>query len=129
MIPRKRPSATGEEKISHAFDEDEVRESDKKTEHEGSSKGLADNGVYFFNSNVDSSSIGSAIEFILEANLDRECEWDFITMLINSPGGYVTDGFALIDVMHSSTIPIHTVGLGMIASMGLQLFLAGAKGH
>jgi prepilin-type N-terminal cleavage/methylation domain-containing protein len=37
--------------------------------------------------------------------------------------------FALIDVMAGSRIPIHTVGLGMIASMGLLMFIAGKKGH
>ena len=36
--------------------------------------------------------------------------------------------FALIDVMRGSGIPIHTVGLGVIASCGLLLFITGAKG-
>ena len=37
--------------------------------------------------------------------------------------------FALIDVMRSSKIPIHTVGLGVIASCGLLLFINGKKGE
>jgi len=90
---------------------------------------LIDNGIFFFNSMVDGGSIGDAIQFILEANLDQECDWPFITIIVNSPGGYVTDGFALIDIMNSSTIPIRTLGIGMIASMGLMIFLAGEKGN
>ena len=37
--------------------------------------------------------------------------------------------FALIDVMRGSGIPIHTVGLGVIASCGLLLFITGQKGN
>ena len=36
--------------------------------------------------------------------------------------------FALIDIMKGSRIPIHTVGLGVIASCGLLLFITGEKG-
>jgi len=39
------------------------------------------------------------------------------------------DCFALIDIMKGSKIPIHTVGLGCIASCGLLLFITGEKGH
>lgn len=92
-------------------------------------KTLNDHGVYFFNDDVDDLSVGEAIEFILEANLDPGCHWDHITMLINSRGGYCTDGFALIDIMMGSSIPIRTIGIGMIASMGLQIFLTGEKGY
>jgi len=91
-------------------------------------KSLDDHGVFLFSGTVDDITCDDAIKFILEANLDKECKWDHITMLINSPGGYCSDGFALIDIMFGSRIPIHTVGLGMIASMGLQIFLSGKKG-
>ena len=37
--------------------------------------------------------------------------------------------FALIDTMKSSKIPIKTVGLGLIASCGLLIFIAGQKGR
>ena len=91
-------------------------------------KSLNDHGVFLLSGEVDDMTCDDAIRFILEANLDKECKWDHITMLINSPGGYCSDGFALIDTMFGSRIPIHTVGLGMIASMGLQIFLTGKKG-
>lgn len=93
------------------------------------SKSLSDHGVFFLNGEIDESSSGEAIRFILEANLDSDCHWDHITMIINSPGGYVDAGFALIDIMMGSRIPIHTVGIGMIASMGLQIFLTGQRGR
>jgi len=101
---------------------------------EGSMRGpgigrtLSATGIYFLNGEINSGSVGDAISYILEANIDQECTWEYITLIINSPGGYVTDGFALIDVIFGSRIPIRTVGLGMVASMGLQIFLAGEKG-
>ena len=91
------------------------------------SKSLDDHGVHLLVGGIDESTTGDAIRFILEANLDQECKWEYITLIINSSGGYCTDGFALIDVMFGSRIPVRTVGIGMIASMGLLIFLAGQK--
>ena len=94
----------------------------------GVQRSLSENGIYFLNGEINTGTIGDIIQYILEANIDQECTWEYITLLINSPGGYVTDGFALIDVIFGSRIPIRTIGVGMIASMGLQIFLAGEKG-
>ena len=51
-----------------------------------------------------------------------------IKMIINSHGGYINSAFALIDTMRGSHIPIHTYGLGQIASCALLAFIAGEKG-
>ena len=48
-----------------------------------------------------------------------------ITLYINSPGGEVQSGLALYDVMQAVSCPIRTVCLGMAASMGALLFIAG----
>jgi ATP-dependent Clp protease protease subunit len=48
-----------------------------------------------------------------------------ITMLINSPGGSVIDGLAIVDIMRESRCRIITVGNGMQASMGSILLAAG----
>jgi ATP-dependent Clp protease protease subunit len=90
---------------------------------------LQDNGIYLFSEDVTDESCAEAIQFILEKNLDTSGTHKHLTMIINSPGGNVIDGFALIDIMAGSRIPVHTVGLGIIASMGLQLFIAGKKGE
>ena len=94
----------------------------------GLTKSLSDYGVHYLQGDIDEISTDSAIRYILEANLDPECDWKNITLIINSHGGYVSDGFALIDVMFGSSIPIKTVGIGTIASMGLMIFLAGEQG-
>ena len=51
-----------------------------------------------------------------------------ITFIINSPGGYVTSGFAIYDVMKSLKSPVSTVCMGLAASMGSILLSAGEKG-
>jgi len=51
-----------------------------------------------------------------------------ISMYINSPGGVVTSGMAIYDTMQYIKSPISTVCMGMAASMGSFLLMAGAKG-
>ena len=51
-----------------------------------------------------------------------------ISMYINSPGGSVTDGMAIYDTMRYIKPKIRTVCLGMAASMGAFLLMAGEPG-
>lgn len=51
-----------------------------------------------------------------------------INIYINSPGGYITSGLAIYDTMQYMTYDINTYCLGMAASMGALLLLAGTKG-
>ena len=67
-------------------------------------------------------------------SLTRQLRWLFrqdpeaeITMYINSPGGEVSSGLALYDVMKAVSCPIRTVCLGTAASMGALLFAAGDR--
>lgn len=51
-----------------------------------------------------------------------------IYMYINSPGGSVTAGMAIYDTMRHIRPDVHTVCVGMAASMGAFLLAGGAKG-
>lgn len=51
-----------------------------------------------------------------------------ITMYINSPGGSVSAGLAIYDIMQNISAPIETIGMGMCASMGAFLLSSGTKG-
>ena len=51
-----------------------------------------------------------------------------ISLYINSPGGSVTAGMAIYDTMQYIKAPVRTVCIGMAASMGAFLLMAGAKG-
>jgi ATP-dependent Clp protease protease subunit len=52
-----------------------------------------------------------------------------INFYINSPGGSVTDGLAIYDVMKYIKSPVHTFCLGQACSMGSFLHSGGEPGH
>ncbi len=52
-----------------------------------------------------------------------------IAMYINSPGGVVTSGMSIYDTMQYIKCPVSTVCMGMAASMGSFLLMAGEKGQ
>jgi ATP-dependent Clp protease protease subunit len=48
-----------------------------------------------------------------------------INLYINSCGGYVTETFAIIDIIENSKTPINTYGLGRLYSSATLLFISG----
>ena len=52
-----------------------------------------------------------------------------INLYINSPGGSVTAGMAIYDTMQYIKAPVRTVCVGLAASMGAFLLMAGEKGR
>ena len=60
-------------------------------------------------------------------HLDAEDPTSEITLYINSPGGSVTAGLAIYDVMQAVTANIRTVCVGTAASMAAVLFAAGDR--
>ena len=101
-----------EEKESGAEDKDE----------------LLDKGIKIFMGDVNMKTMEPIIEWILAAKLSWKKNQKELTLAICSPGGDLNACFALIDVMQGSRIPIRTVGMGMIASCGLLMFISGTKG-
>lgn len=63
----------------------------------------------------------------LEAESDGENKP--IHLYINSPGGSVCDGLAIYDIMMHIKSPVWTFCVGLAASMGSILLMAGEKGH
>ncbi|MBU2949939.1 ATP-dependent Clp protease proteolytic subunit [Tamlana agarivorans] len=53
---------------------------------------------------------------------------DDIELYINSPGGYVTSGFAIYDCIKALNSEVSTICTGFAASMGSIILSAGAKG-
>lgn len=95
---------------------------------------------YFFSEIRDEMFLSREVECVGEINdesvyslcrqlrqLQREDPNKEITMFINSPGGEVTSGLALYDVMAGLSCPIRTICLGTAASMGSILFIAGTQ--
>ena len=69
------------------------------------------------------SSIVAQLLFLESEDPDKE-----ISFYINSPGGSITDGMAIVDTMRYIKCPISTICVGMAASMGAVLLACGDKG-
>jgi len=82
---------------------------------------------------IDSVTVGAAIKDILDINNDDDMkEITFrmykrapICIYINSGGGSVYDGLALVDVIKKSRTPIFTIAIGSAMSMAFWIFISG----
>lgn len=80
--------------------------------------------VFLF-SEINNSSAQSTINQLMA--LDDVSHQD-ITLFINSPGGSVSDGLAIIDTMETMHSDVRTVCIGLAASMAAVILAAGTKG-
>ena len=90
---------------------------------------LFQRGVHVFMGEVNMETMSPIINWIISANFTKEKKHKELTLGICSPGGDLNACFALVDVMKGSKIPIRTIGMGMIASCGLVMFISGTKGR
>ena len=82
--------------------------------------------VVFLRGEVNEAIANSIVAQLLFLEMeDPEAD---ISMYINSPGGSVTDGMAIFDTMRYIKPKVRTVCLGMAASMGAFLLMAGEPG-
>lgn len=82
--------------------------------------------IIFLSGAVNDDVANSIIAQLLFLEADN-AEAD-IFMYINSPGGSVTAGLAIFDTMRYIKPDVHTVCVGLAASMGSFLLMAGARG-
>lgn len=80
--------------------------------------------LYLFDE-VNSETVRTLIEEFRE--LDRDKKKRPIHLLMNSPGGDLSSGFALIDVILNSKCDVYTYAFGEICSMAPAIFVAGDK--
>ncbi len=69
------------------------------------------------------SLVVAQLLFLESEDPDKE-----IYLYINSPGGSVTDGLAIVDTMNYIKCPVSTTCLGLAASFGAVLLANGEKG-
>ena len=82
--------------------------------------------VVFLGSEINdqvANAIVAQLLFLETDNPDAD-----ISLYINSPGGSVTAGMAIYDTMNYIKCPVRTVCVGLAASMGAFLLMAGEKG-
>lgn len=88
---------------------------------------MEDRGIIFIWGTIDDAMAESVCRDIIELNMDGRA--GCIQMLINSTGGSCQAGFAIIDMMEWSRIPVCTAGFGIVGSMATLIFIAGEKGR
>ena len=72
---------------------------------------------------ASASLVVAQLLFLESEDPDKE-----IFLYINSPGGSITDGMAIVDTINYIKCPVSTICIGMAASMGAVLLASGAKG-
>ncbi len=72
---------------------------------------------------TSASLVIAQLLFLESEDPDKE-----IFLYINSPGGSITDGMAIVDTMNYIKCPVSTICVGMAASMGAVLLACGEKG-
>ena len=82
--------------------------------------------IVFLSGGVDDDTANLVIAQLLF--LEAEDPKKDIFLYINSPGGSVTAGLAIVDTMNHIKPSVATVVVGMAASMGSVILASGAKG-
>lgn len=72
---------------------------------------------------TSASLVIAQLLFLESEDPDKE-----IFLYINSPGGSITDGMAIVDTMNYIKCPVSTICVGMAASMGAVLWHQEKKG-
>lgn len=85
---------------------------------------LAQNRILFIDDVIDSKLANGIVSQLLYLDSINN---DQINIYINSPGGSVYDGFAIIDTMNIIKSPIKTICVGIAASMAAVILLNGDK--
>lgn len=93
------------------------------------SNSLTERGVFYLSDEINQSVARDVNTWILDSNFQQKRTYENLTLMITSPGGDLFSAFSIIDVMRASSVPIHTVGLGLIASAGLMIFISGQQGE
>lgn len=100
-------------------------ENKKKPQDLIDSKFLENRKVFLWGQ-VDDKSAKHVVDRLLYLDMVSNDEIEFY---INSPGGYVTSGFAIYDTIKAIKSPVSTICTGLAASMGSILLSVGEKGR
>lgn len=86
---------------------------------------LLDNRIIYLDGEITEESAKRTIETLLKLDIINHKD---IKMYINSEGGSVNAGLAIIDTMNSIKSDVSTICIGRAASMGAVLLINGTKG-
>ena len=87
---------------------------------------LLDDNIIMLDGEVTDESASLCVAQLLYLSAKDDAK--DINMYINSPGGSVSAGLAIIDTMNLIPNDVNTIATGLAASMGAMILLAGTKG-
>ena len=87
---------------------------------------LLNDRIVFLGEGIDDAVANSVVAQLL--HLESEDPDKDISLYINSPGGSVTAGLAILDTMNFIKCDVSTICIGLCASMASVLLAGGAKG-
>lgn len=115
-----------ESKINNALVPYVIEQSDRGERSYDIYSRLLNDRIIFLGEQVDDAVANTVIAQLLHLeNSDPDKD---ISLYINSPGGSVTAGLAIMDTMNFIKCDVSTVCVGLCASMAAVLLSAGAKG-
>ena len=115
-----------ESKINNALVPYVIEQSDRGERSYDIYSRLLNDRIIFLGEQVDDAVANTVIAQLLHLeNSDPDKD---ISLYINSPGGSVTAGLAIMDTMDFIKCDVSTVCVGLCASMAAVLLSAGAKG-
>jgi ATP-dependent Clp protease, protease subunit len=87
--------------------------------------------VLFLNGEINESSAIDVSQRLLSIDLINQNleNPEPVNLVINSGGGSLNAAWQICDMMDFIDTPVYTVGLGLIASAALVIFMNGSKGH
>lgn len=85
--------------------------------------------IHVLSGEIEQDNIDDCIKWILSENTISDNSDSPLILYINSTGGDLYSAFALIDIMRSTSRPIHTHGIGAVMSAAFLIFACGARGH
>ena len=81
--------------------------------------------IVFLSGEIDDNNSNTIVSELLYLD---SISHDDISLYINSPGGSITSGMAIMDTMNFIKSDVRTICIGMAASMGAFLLSCGTKG-
>lgn len=82
----------------------------------------------YFNDSVEDDRDNTALNLVTEL-LKLSQSYDRINIRINSPGGEIAEGDAMVTAIRSCSAEVHTYNDGLAASMAADIWLSGHKRH
>jgi ATP-dependent Clp protease protease subunit len=86
---------------------------------------MLDARIIFLNEPIDDGVSAAVIAQLLYLNSENDSSP--INLYVNSPGGVISSGLAIIDTMNYIKAPVHTLCIGSAASMAAVILACGAQ--